>query len=785
MKAVSRVLAVTLFTVCISTQATAATLSFTINEKGTGDPLEGATIVLKQSGDYDTTDANGKLTFEDIELPQDIKILNSGYETLEQKVTETQITIYLDPLSFEGESLEVVADRVKEKVSKIVLNQQELRRVPGTSGDPIKAIETLPGVVTGGGGGGGGGPGAIYIRGSSGGENSVWVNQMPIDYLYHTWGLSVVNPGLVKDFNIFLGGYPVEYDDVLGGVIDIQLRDPKTDRLHQNYRVALNESAGLIEGPISENQSLYLAARASYIDKVLDPFLDDIQRLFSDPDSDTEVSVLTLPRYWDAQANWHYNMPGGTADLYYFGSGDALSFDINQLDTSDPQLLGLLDIDFGFHSVGTKIRQTLGPKVTAQFSASVKRLFEHQTLGQDENGDPFGVDGEYTTSLAHPQLIWTPSKNHELTLGSHGYYGIFPIKLYVPSLPTEENFQGSSFSSLDKFKVEETIRAASASPYLKWRWQIMKGLTAITGMRSSYVRATGGVSMFDHSPRASIEYQANEKLLLTASWGQFIQTPQEPQLLVGYGNPGLNFTKSEHRIVGAQYQATENWSVQLETYHKPMHDLVLTFDQPPPDIYQNAGEGEAYGIDLLIKRKYANRKMGWLSYSYAKSSRTTIAGQKRDFSGDQPHTINLVWSQPFSGSWNKWTWGIKLQAHSGRPYTPVVGRTAKCVSTGGIIDCTDQTTAQDDPALLYWDPVYDSQRNSKRFPFFHQLDARIDRMIRYNTWKMNIYLDLQNVTMTQNILSYDYGKNYENFDKPRKTGFPPIILPFFGIEAIF
>ncbi|MDH5544101.1 MAG: TonB-dependent receptor [Gammaproteobacteria bacterium] len=773
-----------------STFTHAANLEISVLEKGSGDPLEGATVVIKQTGDYDTTNKNGLVQFEGIELPVDIKILNSGYATIEQTLDAPSLTVYLDLMSFEGEGVEVVAERVKEKSSKFVLQQEELRRIPGTSGDPIKVIETLPGIVSGGGGGGGGGeggPGAIYVRGSGGGENSWWVNRIPIDYLYHTWNISVINPSLVQDFNIFLGGFPVEYEDRLGGVVDIKLRNPKNDRLHQTYRVALNESAGLLEGPIDKEgkHSFYIAARASYIDKVLSPVIDDLSKLVQDPDSDTNVSVITLPKYWDAQANWHYELNKGSADLLYLGSGDGLAFDIKSLDTADPQLLGILDAKWGFHSLGLNLRYQLAPTLTGQMTASLKNVFSHQQMGSDENGDPFFVDLQQLTSLAHPQLFWTPFPRHEFSLGSHLFYGLFPLKLNISSTPTEEGGPQGSFTSAEKFKIDKTVRAGSIAPYLKWRWSIMDSLKATLGLRYSLVRASDGVDMSDYTPRGSLEYQATDNLLLTASWGRFIQIPQEAQLVKGYGNPDLGFTRSEHRILGAQYKVNNDWMVQLEGYHKPMNDLVLTYPALPPNIYKNHGKGEAYGIDLLIKRKYANRKMGWLSYSYARSSRTTILDIERDFSADQPHTLNFVWSQPMGGSWSKWSWGVRVEAHSGRPYTPIVGREAQCNNNGQIEPCADQANAADDPNLSHWNPIYEGERNSSRRPFFHQVDLRLDRLIRYNTWNLNLYLDLRNVTFTRSIVFYDYGKDYEDYENPKKTGFPPIVLPFFGMEANF
>jgi len=776
-----------LFVSCIySSSIIAEAFELEVLQKGSGDPVPEATVLIKQSGDYDTTNESGKVVFEDVSLPFDLKILSLGYETLELMIEKIKASIYLEPLEVEGEGLEVVEERIKEKTSKIVLQKEELRGVAGTQGDPIKMIESLPGVVTIPGGGGGGGPNAIYVRGSSGDENSFLINQIPVDYLYHIWGISVINSSLVDNFNIFLGGFPVEYRDVLGGVVDIKLRKPKTDRLHQTYRVALNESAVLVEGPINNKQSFYVAARASYIDKVLSPFIDDLNKLLNDDDDESDFAIITLPRYWDAQANWHYALPKGSVDLFYFGSNDEIVVDINQVSDLNPDVIGRFAVNYGFHTFGAQSRYRFSPKFTGLLTTSFKQGHVLWNVGSDDDGTPFGIDIKINEGLLHPQLYWSLVKNHEITIGNEVIYGELPVISNIGSFPSEENLNDRNFSGERKFRTDTTMKIASSSPYAKWRWTFDK-LNTILGLRYSKVRGSGGMNMSAYSPRIAFEYQANKNVLLTTSWGKYVQLPKPAQLIKGYGNPNLSYTEAEHRIAGIQIKVNPLWSVQLEGYYKPMEKLVLTRPfESPPNNYLNDGEGQAWGIDLLVKREYGNRKMGWLSYSYSKSKRTLINGSDRDFSADQPHAITLVWNQPFTDSWSKWSWGFKLQAGSGQPYTPVVGRVAICKINGKESVCPDQNVAANgnDPNVLYWNPIY-AERNILRRPFFHQLDIRIDRLIRYNTWTMKVYLDLLNVTVQDSGVEEGYGSNYRSYKNPRKSGFPAIIFPFLGVEATF
>ena len=777
----------------MSFSAWAEKLEVKILQKGSGEPVFEATVLVKLSEDYDVTNSEGLVTFDDVILPIDLKILAAGYETIEQQINESKITFYLEPLGVDVDALVVVEDRMLEKASKVVLQKQELRNVAGTQGDPIKMIETLPGVIKNVNGElFASDHNAFFVRGSSGAENSFVMQRLPVDYLYHLWGISIINPTLVDNFNIFLGGFPVDYKDVLGGVVDIQLRKPKTDRLHQNYRIAINESSALVEGPINEKQSFYVAARASYIDRVLQLFIDDIQE--SSNDDGEDLDFIMLPRYWDAQANWHYEMPKGDIDLLYFGSSDRLIVNINKTSDFDPDIIGRANYNVGFHSVGANLTQRLSSNVSALITSSFKRSHLELTLGKDEVGQPFGYAVDLDQLFLHPQLIWRPKSsagfnakfNHEFTVGNIVEFSNYSGIVNSDQLEAEENPDVGNFSSRRKFKTDLAMQIVEGSSYAKWRWTWDK-LKTTFGLRYSKVRGTNGIDMSDISPRLSLEYQTTKKLLLTASWGKYIQTPDPVMLITNFGNPGLGYTKAEHRIAGVQYKINDLWLVQTEAYYKPMEKLVLTRQfKDPPDNYGNDGEGKAYGFDVLVKREYSNRKMGSLSYSYAKSSRTLINGSVRDFSGDQPHSISLVWNQPFTGSWTKWSWGVKFQASSGQTFTPVVGRVAMCnVSGGGVDICPNQFNASSNEDISHWRPIY-SKKNLLRRPFSHKVDLRIDRLIRYNTWTMKIYLDILNVTMQSRGGGEAYGRNYNNYANPQKTtSFPPIPLPFLGIEANF
>ncbi|HFE37672.1 MAG TPA: hypothetical protein ENK06_04515, partial [Gammaproteobacteria bacterium] len=546
----------------------AANLSVTVLEKGSGDAIEGATVVLGESGEYDVTDETGNILFEDIAAVTKIKILNPGYETLEKNVhknTQT-ITLYLLPISVDGETLEVVEDRIQEKTSKIILTEPELRRIPGTAGDPLKVVTTLPGVVSGS---GQGGPGALYVRGSGREDNGVLINRIPVEYLFHFGDLSgispsTINPSLIKDFNAFLGGFPVEYDDKLGGILDVQLRNPRNDRRHYNMRLAIHEAAFLVEGPVQEkndNDSFYVAGRMSYLDRILTP--KTINKLINAQASEEEkndFTIVTLPRYYDAQANWHRELKKGFLDVYYFAAGDSLAANLNATEDTDPELVGDLSIDLSYHSVGVNWLHRYNNALTQIGTWSIRRFNANQQIGTDTlTGESFFVDTKNTFATFDPQLKWRINNKHELTFGSNISRIWTPIDLYISVLPTEDNVN-FNFTTSEKFRIDTVLRAGMISPYVKHRWAISDKLNSTIGLRYSYLKASGGIEMSAFSPRAAIEYQINKQLLLTASWGKYVQFPEGATIVSGIGNPRMGFTEAEHRILGLEYRPVPRWS---------------------------------------------------------------------------------------------------------------------------------------------------------------------------------------------------------------------------------
>jgi hypothetical protein len=181
--------------------------------------------------------------------------------------------------------INVVSERSPDRISKSVITGKQLKKLAGSSGDPLGGLQALPGVVAAG------GLSVPAVRGSGPGDNAYYVDNLPSGNIFHFGGISVFNADLIKDFNLFSAAFAPHYTDVTGAIIDVALREPRTDRLGGKVNVNLLGADALIEAPINENQSFYFAARRSYIDL----FLKQIER---------DGVTVQIPNYSDYQGKY-------------------------------------------------------------------------------------------------------------------------------------------------------------------------------------------------------------------------------------------------------------------------------------------------------------------------------------------------------------------------------------------------------------------------------------------------------------------------------------------------
>jgi TonB family protein len=346
--------------------------------RGHDEIIAGAIVTLVPADGQSTrtavTDASGRFRFEELSpgrfhvrlAAADRTALAADEDVAAGELTSVTYRLEANRPSNEPAALEFGATATIEapprEVTKYSLSAGELVRMAGTRGDPLKAIEYMPGV--------GRSPQAefIIIRGSSPADSEVQFEGAPVYRLYHFGGLtSFVQPRLLDKIDLYPGNFSARFGRKMGGIIDVGIRDPKTDGLHGLVDVNLIDSSFLVEGPIARNWSFALAARRSYFDLFIEKLVPK-----------DEVQLTAAPVYWDYQAMLAYKP--SSADRFramVYGSYDDVKLILAHPSDADPSLRGGLGSKTAFHR--------------AQFTWQHKYndAVEHQI---DVSGGPFAFD---------------------------------------------------------------------------------------------------------------------------------------------------------------------------------------------------------------------------------------------------------------------------------------------------------------------------------------------------------------------------------------------------------
>lgn len=320
----------------LSAQETNVSVSGIVYEMGNRKPFQAAIVSIREIESITAvTEANGTFSLT-LPAPGTYTVIAtalgaSNPETqtlqLEAGVKPPNLTFYLRPATVLPEVV-VSAERNPNQVSKTVVKGEEMRKVAGSSGDPLKSLSSLPGVATSNSGGS-----APAVRGSGPGDNFYYADSIPIGKVFHFGGLSVFNGDLIEDFNLYSAAFAPYYDNVTGAILDVTLRNPRTDRMGAKVNISLTGADFLIEGPASDNQSFYIAARRSYFDLLIHSI------------SNKGVTVQ-IPNYWDFQGKYIWNVNADNRlSAHMTGSGDAIRLEIasdSDLAKTQPDLAGSL-----------------------------------------------------------------------------------------------------------------------------------------------------------------------------------------------------------------------------------------------------------------------------------------------------------------------------------------------------------------------------------------------------------------------------------------------------------
>ncbi|MBC3872669.1 TonB-dependent receptor plug domain-containing protein [Undibacterium flavidum] len=625
------------------------------------------------------------------------------------------------------------AKPVQSTNEKISLTGEELFKMPGSGGDPLKALQTMPGMATNNDGDSG-----AAVRGARPSDNAYYVDFLPVGYLFHMGGfVSVFNADLIRRFDLYSAAWSPQYGDVIGGVFDASLRNPRTDRIGGKIRTGALDASVLLEGPLSDNTSFFLSARRS----VIDLFVKEIK-------DEKAGTSFTFPSYSDVQGRFLWNIDSKNRLRFDLSTAqDRIKFNLKKesIDVQhDPILLGESAESTSFNNMAVVLESDLGAKTSNQ--VALGQMVTHQ---KSKIGNAGAYASTSTLKYLREQVTTNIFDNHQVIAGVDLSSNTLGIDVNVKNPRCTEFDPNCDATSADYSRTKRSQRANSAAAYVNDRWRLSPQWTLTGGLRATrddYLKE----NVLD--PRLGLEYSYSPQTVFSVGLGQHHQEPSREQSLSEIGNPYLKSIRSKQVVFGVTQNLEQGWSWRAEVYKKDFDHFVVS---DPLQNYRNGASGSAQGLEVLVKKDMGYGLSGFVSVSVSKSKRRNdLTGENFTFGFDQPVIANAVLQYKAS---EKLQYGARWSYHTGHPDTPIVG-----------------TRTDADGRIR---PIYGAL-NSERMPAYHRLDLRVD--YQYSD-KLSYYAELINAYARRNVGSYEYSADY----KSRKPEAQMPIFPSIGMQYKF
>jgi len=703
------------------------------------EPLPFANVVIEGTTTGTSTDVDGNYVLEVEPGLYNVTASFVGYTNkteYEVQVSRSRPIVINFALSESNQTLGEVSvtaqDRITRKeespVSVSTLGINEIQRNPGGNQDISLVIQSLPGVAST--------PNFrndIIIRGGAPNENSFFLDGIEIPSINHfsTQGSSggpvgLLNVNFIREVDLYTSAFPVEKANALSSVLDIKLKDGRSDKIGGIFQVGASEVGLTLEGPLGEKTTFLASARRSYL-----------QFLFS------VLELPFLPTYNDFQVKIKHKFDEKN-QLTFIGLGAIdqfkLNLDANETETQKFQLAFLPVNEQWNYSVGAKFTH-FGEKSYTNFILS--RFMLNNVAYKYEDNDE--VNGQQLLDYQSQEIEnklrienFRRSNGWRLTNGI-GFeeikYQTSEVDLRVPPGAEARNYETD-------LRLYQYYLFSNANRSF-WDEKISLNLGLRLEGNSFNAKTANPLSQI--SPKIAFTYNINSELSFNANYSIYYQLP--PYTSLGFRdtnntlvNKDLTYISTQHMVAGFAYYLPFNAKVSLEGFYKiyanypfltergiTLANLGSDFGVIGNEPAVSSSQGRAYGLEFLYQQKLYDGWFGTLAYTLVKSEFEDAAGNLVPSSWDNQNIITLTGGKKFGKNWEI---GMQYQFLGGAPYTPTD------IATSSLVQVYDLNRR----GLPDWNRL-----NELRFDNFNRVNIRIDKKWFFESWSLNVYFDVQNL----------------------------------------
>lgn len=628
---------------------------------------------------------------------------------------------------------------IETPLSKQSLGIAEIERNPGGNRDVLKVIQSLPGVASN--------PGFrndIIIRGGSPVENKFYLDgiEVPVINHFQTQGstggpVGIMNADLIRNVDFYTSSFQANKGNALSSIIEFTQKDGNPDKLNTRATLGTSDAGITLDGPINDKTTFILSARQSYL-----------QVLFK------LIKLPFLPTYNDFQFKVKHQL-SAKSEISFIGLGAIDKFKLNESvndNVTDEDIIKRNNYILSNIPVQEQWNYTVG--------ASYKHFSENSTQQLVLSRNEWENNAKkYFNNTTNPNdlLLQYASKEtenkfrFENTITSKSSY-----KINMGVGLEDANYSNATFQKIANSNGVSEIDFSSDLKLFKYslfgqvsKKHLNSKLGTSFGVRFDGVDYNSEMkNIFNQfSPRISLSYELDSKLLLNASVGSYYQLPA--YTILGYRdasnvlvnkNNNLKYINAKHLVTGLELKPSNDARISLEGFYKKydnypfslrdqisLANLGSDFGVIGNEEVTSTSKGRSYGFEIFAQKKSYHGLYGLVSYTFVVSEFKDKNNNYIPSTWDNKHLLTITGGKKLQKNWEI---GGKFRFVGGSPFTPYD------LNASAIIDNYNISNS----GILNYNKL-----NTERYNNYHQLDVRVDKTWYWEHFSLNFYIDIQNI----------------------------------------
>ncbi len=717
-----------------------ATLAGTVIDSAGGDPLMGASVVLRRS-DSDRIARRGTTnTFGFFSFPN----LDPGIYLLEIRSVSYKPRREIVALAEGASSLRHVALSSQEVLLPEIIVEGER-----------SVLNASEGISRG-----------IYVRGTPTDQHQYFLEGTRIYNPQHYGGvLSTFNTDALRDVQLVAGGVPPFYGGRIGSILDVTLKNGPTEGLSGVASVGSLQSSLAMGGPMDAATGFLVSARQSY------------PNIFLPTDNEHVPSDL---RSLEIMTKIHHALSGnGRLSISGYLNRDSY---LRGVVSGNGRLFSSA-LRWGNAAVHLRWVDVL--------SASV---FVHGSVAYTRYG--FDIEQSIAQTFVVPERYFSNYAIENVALRAHAEY--YYDEQHTMRAGTElirHKLHGTinTFSSQLAPLSLKGVAPWELSVYIQDQWRLTPSVTAEIGARAtSFVGREGTFSAFD--PRFSLVIGLEDQLHLYSSFSsvtQFIHSYRHSG--ISLFTPAMFFYPSTERVrpstslllssgvVGTT--SDQHWTFTAEGYYRltqKLHEFAFDTTRTITGQITDAllfGEGAVYGAEATITKRLG-QLTGMLRYSLSFSrNRFSEINNGKPYT-PQLHRMHEVYILLSYVPKEDWMLGLTCLVVPQKALPRNVRATADVPLSTEVQRIRELNTAQ---FTRFADHI---DLNGGRLPGFQRLEMRMAR--RFSIWGMSCQAVLRFISGYGIVdpFEWELQDSYDQRLRWRAVLVPPDLLPLYPVVSL-